>query len=697
LTLVGDLDPDEALVEVKKYFGSIPAHADPPKVGLEEEPHDGERRETIHDPLARLPQIDIAYHIPPGNTPDNYAAQQLALILGRGDSSRLYQHLVKDRQLASKVSVSAEARIGASQFYISVRPQPGVKVEDLERALDEEIAALIGEGVTEQELAKSKAVLLRGFIDQRRSVFSTARLIGQYAVFFDDPRLVNTIFDKQNAVTRDQVNSVAAKYLVQSQRTVVVTLPGGPARPQAASKAEAKTASGKVVRLNRAPVNKEILRVKLPRPTLVTLPNGLKVELLEDHKLPTVAFRMWIRPGELADPKDLPGLAAFTAGLLREGTERRTSAQIAAEVDSLGASLGTASNFGASFTTVGASGLVVNAPEILDLLSDVVLHPAFGVDELAKYKQRARSNLEASLANPMFLGRQALNRALYGDTPMGVSAPTKESIEKVSSEDLKHFHDQHYRPGNAILAVTGDFKTDDMRALVEKYFGSWSGDAEPPIEVASGITAAPSKITIVDRPGSVQTYIVGGDRAVARTDPGYYSLAVMNEIVGGGPAARLFVDLREEHGYTYGAYSRFNAEVYPGDWVTDASVRTPVTDPSFARFLYELGRIRTEAVPQSQVEDAHRSIIGSFALSLADPNELLDDWLSVEHFHLPIDYWDSYPDHIAAIDSAAVQSAAQKYVDLGHMQWIAVGDAEQIKDGLAKYGSVTAVTASAKP
>ena len=699
LTLVGDLDPDETLAKVKKYFGSIPAHAAPPKVGLEEEPHEGERRETIHDPLARLPQIDIAYHIPPGNTLENYAAQQLALILGRGDSSRLYQHLVKDRQLASKVSVNAEGRIGASQLYISARPQPGVKVEDLERALDEEIAAVVREGVTQQELAKAKAELLRGFIDQRRSVFSTARLIGQYAVYFDDPKLINTVLDKQDAVTAEQINGVAGKYLVESQRTVVITLPGGPARSQASATAfegEGKVATGKVVRLNRAPVNKEVLKVKLPRPTVLTLPNGLTVALLEDHKLPTVALRMWIRPGELADPKELPGLATFTAGMLREGTERRTSAQVAAEVDSLGASLGTASNYGESFSSVGASGLVVNAPEILDLLSDVVLHPAFGADEVGKYKQRALSNLETNLSNPIFLGQQALHRALYGDTPMSVTSPTRESIGRVTPDDLKHFYQQHYRPGNAILAVTGDFKPDDMRALVQKYFGGWSGEAEPPLTLPSNLAGEPSKIILVDRPGSVQTYIVGADLAIARTDPGYDGLDVMNEIIGGGPQARLFVDLREEHGYTYGAYSRFHTDVYPGDWESDASVRTPVTDPSFGRFLYELGKIRTQTVPQTELDDAHRSLIGSFALSLADPGELLDDWLTVEHFHLPMDYWDTYPDRIAAIDSAAVKATAQKYVDLDHMQWIAVGDAGQIKDGLAKYKPVTVLEAPAK-
>jgi zinc protease len=225
LTIVGDFKPEEVLEKVKKYFGSIPKQPEPPKVTLDEEPHYGERRETIYDPLARLPEIDMAYHIPPGNTPENYAAQQLALILGQGESSRFYQHLVKDKHLASEVSVQTDARIGVSQLYISANPRPGVKVEDLEAAIDEELATIVKDGITPEELAKAKTISLRRFIDQRRSSLFTAILISNYAVYFNDPDLINTIQDKKNAVTLEQVNAAAKKFLVKDQRSVVITIP----------------------------------------------------------------------------------------------------------------------------------------------------------------------------------------------------------------------------------------------------------------------------------------------------------------------------------------------------------------------------------------------------------------------------------------------------------------------------------------
>ncbi len=488
--------------------------------------------------------------------------------------------------------------------------------------------------------------------------------------------------------THGIVKSIAALGLT----AVVVCFSAGIALAQ-----DKSTDISKVERLNRAPVNKEILRVQLPKPTIVKLKNGLTLVLLEDHKLPTVDFSMSIRPGQLADPADLPGLASFTAGMLREGTARRTSAQIAEEVDMLGASLNAGSGFGSSSTSVSASGLINNAAAILDLMSDIVLHPSFPTSELAQYKQRQQSGLEQSFSNPAFLAQRTFRRILYVDEPFSVSSTTKEAIEKVTQDDLKRFHDAHYKPGNALFGVTGDFKADEMRALIEKYFGDWTGAADAPPALPKPAAPQPAKIILVDRPGSVQTYILGGDRGIRRTDPDYYALDVMNQILGGGPHARMFLDLREEHGYTYGVYSSTFSETYPGHWLVATPVRTAVTDGSMTQLVYEMKKINTEPVPQPELEDARRTIVAGFALSLEQPNQVLSYWLSAQYYSLPADYWDKFPDRIAAIDAASVQTAAKKYVDLDHMQWVAVGDRKQIQTVLAKYGTVTVVDAEGKP
>jgi len=470
--------------------------------------------------------------------------------------------------------------------------------------------------------------------------------------------------------------------------------------PRAANGQGRSAPGGKIERLNRAPVNKEVLRVQLPRPTIAKLKNGLTVILLEDHKLPTVAFTMWIRPGQLGDPDDLPGMALFTADMLREGTQKRTSAQIAEETDGLGATLNANSAFGATYTSVTASGMINDSDHILDLMSDVVLHPAFLADELAQYKQRELASLDQRLSNPGFLAQQAMRRLLYNEPPLSLTSPTKESVQKVGAEDLKKFHDQHYRSGNALLGVTGDFKADEMRALVEKYFGAWTGAAEqaaaPRAEPGAEPNAKAAHITLVDRPSSVQTYILAGNRTIRRTDPDYYAMEVMNQVIGGGPQSRLFLDLREEHSYTYGAYSRFAPEIYRGDWMASAAVRTPVTDGSMERFVYEFKQIGDAAVPESELDDARHAIIAGFALSLERPAELLNDLLQVQLLGLPADYWDKYPDHISAVSAAEVQAAAKKYVDLAHMQWVCVGDRKQIESVLAKYGTVTVIDAEGK-
>jgi zinc protease len=457
------------------------------------------------------------------------------------------------------------------------------------------------------------------------------------------------------------------------------------------------TSSSKVVRLNRAPVNKEILRVKLPRPTVEKLPDGLTIILLEDHKLPTVAFNMWIRPGQLADPKDLPGVASFTAGMLREGTAKRSSAQLANEVDSLGASLDATSNFGSSVTNVTASGLINTAPQILDLMSDVVMNPTFSDDELAKFKQTEGADLEQRLSNPGFLAAQAFKKTVYGDTPMSIASPTKESIEKISSADLKKFHDAHYVPGNTILGVTGDFKAAEMKDLIAKYFGGWKGAAEPAMKFPTTVAPQPTKILLVDRPGSVQTFFVIGDRTIQRVDPEYIPLTVMNQVIGNGPQARLFLDLREEHSLTYGAYSRFSSNVYVGDWQASSPVRTSVTKDAMDRFLYQFKKINNEPVPQAELDEAHRAIVASFALSLEQPSQMIASWLTVQYYGLPADYYDKYPDQIFAVDAAKVQAAGKKYVDLDHLQWVCVGDRKQIESVLKPYGPVTVVDVKGNP
>ncbi len=236
LTLIGDLDPQETLEKVKKYFGSIPSQPAPPPVDLSEPEHYGERHETILDPLARTPMVVMAYHTPAGDTPDYFAMAVLANVLSTGRSSRLYQKLVKDKQLATQVFAEADDRRGPSLLYIYTFLRPGVKPEDVENAVRDEIAAVQKDGITNQELEKARVQFLRQQIQSRQSDLYTAIMIGDDCVNFGDPNLINTIVDKYDAVTADQVRQAAQKYLVATGLAVVTDLPA----PKAAKAATGK-------------------------------------------------------------------------------------------------------------------------------------------------------------------------------------------------------------------------------------------------------------------------------------------------------------------------------------------------------------------------------------------------------------------------------------------------------------------------
>ncbi len=464
------------------------------------------------------------------------------------------------------------------------------------------------------------------------------------------------------------------------------------------------TELSKVVRLNRAPVNNEVLKVTLPRPAVTRLSNGLTVLVLEQHKLPTVNIVLQIGTGDMSDPKDLPGLAGFTADMLREGTTHRTSAQLAADVDRLGATLNCDSNFGSTVSTVNASGLSNSTAQIMDLIADVVLNPTFPADELEKYKARQLADLEQERSEPRELADERFHQALYGDFPAAVTMPTPDSIKAATVERLKEFHDRYYVPSNTILAVSGDVKADEFIELGRKTFGDWHGQPVPKTDWNRLPPPAPSKIYLVDRPDSVQTNIVAGDYGARRTDPDYIALVVMNRIVGGGPQARLFLNLREAHGYTYGAYSRVGDDQYREAWVANTEVRNAVTDGSMQQLMYELKRIRDEKVPDSELNDARHSIVASFALSLEQTQQLLSRWILVQEYGLPMDYWDHYPAEVAQMSADAVQAAARKYVDIDHLQIVCVGDPKQpgndqkqpVLDVLKKYGTVEVYDSNGK-
>ena len=447
----------------------------------------------------------------------------------------------------------------------------------------------------------------------------------------------------------------------------------------------------------KAPVNKEILKVNLPKGQEATLPNGLRVIVLESHRVPTFTMQMVVLSGGLSDPADYHGLSTFTAALLREGTKTRKSKDIAEQADTIGATLTAGSGLSTFTTNVTTSGLVDNLDQALDLFADVTLNPTFPQEEVDKYKARQLQQMMFQRSIPQFLAQERFQRAIYGDHPAGMLTPPMDSIKKISSADLAAFHAKYYRPNNAILTIVGDVTMKELLPKLTKAFGGWEKGDVPATNVPAAPSQGAAQIQLINRPGSVQTVLQLGALGIERTNPDYFAVNVMNQILGGGPTGRLFMNLREDKGYTYGAYSSFGGSKYRGTVNASSEVRTEVTEGAMKEFMYELNRMRDEKVSATELENAKRAIVGSFALSLEQPAALLNNIVILKLYDMPADYWDTYPAKIMAITANDVQRVAQKYIDMGHLQVVAVGDASSTRSILAKYGTVQEFDAEGKP
>ncbi|HEY5442986.1 MAG TPA: pitrilysin family protein [Pyrinomonadaceae bacterium] len=458
---------------------------------------------------------------------------------------------------------------------------------------------------------------------------------------------------------------------------------------------QAPSTKGTVVK-GKAPVNKTVLRVKLPKAEEASLPNGLRVILLHDAKVPTFNMQIVVLTGGLADRADYHGLASFTAALLREGTTKRSSKEIAEQTDALGTTLAANSGLSSLTSTVTTSGLVENIDQTLDIFADVVRNPSFPQSEVDKYRARTLSQLQFQRSIPQFLALEAFNKAIYGTHPAALVIPPVDSLKKLSSKDLAEFHSTYYRPNNAILAVVGDVTMKDLMPKVQKAFGDWQKADIPAVTIPQAPDPASSMIYLVDRPGSVQTVLQLGTLGIERTSPDYFAVLLADRVLGGGPSGRLFLNLREDKGYTYGAYSNFGSSKYRGTWTASSEVRTEVTDGAMKEFKYELTRLGTEKVSVDELENAKRAIIGGFALSLEQPGSLLQNIITQKLYNLPADYWDTYPQKVSAITADDVQRVAQKYIDMKHLQVVAVGDASKTREILSKYGTVQVYDAEGK-
>jgi zinc protease len=423
--------------------------------------------------------------------------------------------------------------------------------------------------------------------------------------------------------------------------------------------------------------------ITIPIPKQTVLSNGLSLVVVEDDRLPLISYRLAFPVGGAFDPPELPGLIDLLAGLLPEGTTSKTSKEIADEIARMGASLSAGAT--SDYTIVAASALKQFNDPVLSLMAEVALEPSFPEHEVELAKQNTKESLRQQRAQPSFLASEMVSRVMFGDHPYSVVAPTPESIDRSSREEFVKFHRTKLVPNSAVFVVVGDVRYNEIVKRIESLFSTW----ERGEELVANFPAPPVRTKrtayFIDRPGSAQSNIVIANSGITRTSPDYFPMILMHTVLGANASSRLFMNLREEKGYTYGAYSNLDARRTAGTFRATAEVRSPVTGDSLKEFFYELERIRSTPVSEKEIADAKSYLTGVFPIRLETQEGLTDQLVQIKMLNLPINYLATYRDNVQAVTIEEIRRVAEKYVRPDVAALVVVGDGASVLDQVKPY------------
>lgn len=419
-----------------------------------------------------------------------------------------------------------------------------------------------------------------------------------------------------------------------------------------------------------------------------TLPNGLRVVLVENHRDPVVAFRLSMPAGDAYAPPGKEGLSDLTATLITRGAGTRTAEQVAAAIEGAGGSLAAAS--GPDFLTLYGSTLSANTALAMRLAGDAVARPTFAESEVDLARTQELSGLQLAESRPGTLADRAYRAALYGSNPYGRTA-TPATVRPLTRADVVAYAQARLRPQGALLVVAGDVTMPQLRTLAAQSFGGWSGAPA----VAPAMPAPPTRtargIILVNRPGSVQANILAGNLTAGPADSTRYAASVANKLLGGGADSRLFDVLREKKGWTYGAYSNLTRPRGTGAFTATAEVRTEVADSALTELLAQLARVTTDPVPADELTNAKNALVGQFPLTIETAQGIAEQVAQVQLLGLPSDYLATYRTRLSAVTAPALQAAARAYVRPSEALVVVVGDGAKLYDRLAKLGPVRVV------
>ena len=423
-----------------------------------------------------------------------------------------------------------------------------------------------------------------------------------------------------------------------------------------------------------------------PKRAKKQLANGLEVILAESHSIPKFHGELLLRSGNATVADRAPGLAEMTASVLRSGTRKRGSRKIEEDLRRIGADLSTQA--GSDVSAVSFSGLSEFAEPLLDLVQELAREASFPEADFERERRQKLEEVKLNRTQPSFLANERLRKVLFGAHPYALVSPTEAQVAAYKREELQSVYREFYTPQNALLLLVGDFEPQEMLKSIEKVFGPWSGKKPEPRTFPAPASPRGRRVYLVHVPGAVQTQILAGCHAITRKHPDWIKLGLTNSLYGGAFNSRLVMNIREDKGYTYSPRSAVNALRQHGFFSVSAAVRNDVVAASLTEMFYELGKLRSLAVPPAELADAQNYLSGVFSLSLATQDGLLTQFSNVAQHELPDDYLETYRAKVRAVTSEDLLATARKYLDSANLQVVLVGDRAQIESQAALFGEL---------
>jgi zinc protease len=713
LIIAGDIDIPKTKEWVKRYYAWIPRGGDVPR-NIPAEPEQTKEVDKTVQYRVPLPMVTIGYKLPGWRSDDHYALALLANVLGAGDSSRLDRLLVHGKNpVAVNAGAGHNQREDTGVFMVRATVMNGRNPDQVLRLLEQAVKDVAEKGVTQEELDKARTMQEVALIEGRQTCTELANQLGEEAVFGGDPSRVNTMWDKLSAVTVQDVQAVAKKYLTEQRATVLQVQPdptGSAAKKQDAGAAQA-AASGAVAAPTRPAQPRKVefppdypqgpmMAQETIKPVFQkgeeTTIHGVKVIVMPDHRLPLVDWSLTLRRGSHSDPKGKEGLASLTASMLGRGAGDMTFDQLSEALESRGISVNASA--GGDTSAVDGSSTTPQLEKGMELTRLVLTQPTFPEDEFNKLKERAVNSLSLSREDPRTVAGWELDALLYGDSPLGTVA-TPQSVQSITLDDVKQFYKTFFRPQGAILVISGDVTVERGRELAKQLLAGWadgSSQAAPQVAYDLPQPAKQRRIVLIDRPAGQQAVIRMGLRAYDVHSDEKYAGDLASAILSSGIDSRLGRYVRAEKGYAYGVTGRFSPARHAGAFVgaTDTALETTAAAVEAMFKVYD--DLRKSEVAPTELAEAKSRVSGSFVMGLQTIAQQARYRVGGILNDFPIDYYDRYPEHLDKVTAGQVRDVLGKYVNDDQMAVIVVAPAEAVKSQLEKLGQVEVVPMPAK-